>query len=77
MRGQPRFPSHRAVGKAESAKADQAALLSLPYACTATFPLEKSVWYNNPCRKAPSSSGPGYLVLIQKIAGSNPAGVTS
>lgn len=25
---------------------------------------------------APSSSGPGYLVLIQKIAGSNPAGVT-
>lgn len=26
---------------------------------------------------APSSSGPGYLVLIQKIAGSNPAGVTS
>lgn len=26
--------------------------------------------------QAPSSSGPGYLVLIQKIAGSNPAGVT-
>lgn len=26
---------------------------------------------------APSSSGPGYLVLIQKIAGSNPAGVTT
>jgi hypothetical protein len=26
--------------------------------------------------KAPSSSGLGYLVLIQKIAGSNPAGVT-
>lgn len=26
---------------------------------------------------APSSSGLGYLVLIQKIAGSNPAGVTS
>lgn len=25
---------------------------------------------------APSSSGLGYLVLIQKIAGSNPAGVT-
>ncbi len=25
---------------------------------------------------APSSSGSGYLVLIQKIAGSNPAGVT-
>ena len=25
---------------------------------------------------APSSSGPGHLVLIQKIAGSNPAGVT-
>ena len=28
------------------------------------------------CAPAPSSSGPGYLVLIQKIAGSNPAGVT-
>jgi hypothetical protein len=28
------------------------------------------------CTLAPSSSGPGYLVLIQKIAGSNPAGVT-
>ncbi len=28
------------------------------------------------CDLAPSSSGPGYLVLIQKIAGSNPAGVT-
>jgi hypothetical protein len=26
---------------------------------------------------APSSSGPGHLVLIQKIAGSNPAGVTT
>jgi hypothetical protein len=26
--------------------------------------------------EAPSSSGLGYLVLIQKIAGSNPAGVT-
>ena len=26
---------------------------------------------------APSSSGPGRLVLIQKIAGSTPAGVTS
>lgn len=26
---------------------------------------------------APSSSGSGYLVLIQKIAGSNPAGVTT
>lgn len=26
---------------------------------------------------APSSSGLGYLVLIQKIAGSNPAGVTN
>ncbi|KKT39679.1 MAG: hypothetical protein UX47_C0010G0003 [Candidatus Collierbacteria bacterium GW2011_GWA2_46_26] len=26
---------------------------------------------------APSSSGPGHLVLIQKIAGSIPAGVTS
>ena len=26
---------------------------------------------------APSSSGLGYLVLIQKIAGSNPAGVTT
>lgn len=25
---------------------------------------------------APSSSGSGHLVLIQKIAGSNPAGVT-
>lgn len=25
---------------------------------------------------APSSSGPGHLVLIQKIAGSTPAGVT-
>ena len=25
---------------------------------------------------APSSSGPGLLVLIQAIAGSNPAGVT-
>ena len=24
----------------------------------------------------PSSSGPGRLVLIQKIAGSNPAGIT-
>lgn len=29
-----------------------------------------------PAKMAPSSSGPGYLVLIQKIAGSNPAGVT-
>jgi hypothetical protein len=26
---------------------------------------------------APSSSGPGHLVLIQEIAGSNPAGVTT
>ena len=26
---------------------------------------------------APSSSGPGRLVLIQKIAGSTPAGVTN
>ena len=26
---------------------------------------------------APSSSGPGHLVLIQKIAGSIPAGVTN
>lgn len=26
---------------------------------------------------APSSSGLGHLVLIQKIAGSNPAGVTT
>lgn len=26
---------------------------------------------------APSSSGPGRLVLIQKIAGSTPAGVTT
>ena len=26
--------------------------------------------------EAPSSSGPGYLVLIQKIAGSNPASGT-
>ena len=33
--------------------------------------------YNSCGGMAPSSSGPGYLVLIQKIAGSNPAGVTN
>lgn len=34
-------------------------------------PLGSAIW-----TMAPSSSGPGLLVLIQAIAGSNPAGVT-
>ncbi len=38
------------------------------------------VWYYKPVNfdlTAPSSSGPGQLVLSQKIAGSTPAGVTN